>query len=248
MNALFGSKHLLILAICVVATVGGLLLTRKWSLFKRCHKLLHIGVISELVKVIYFILANEAKYDGILPKSDLPFQLCSMQILFALIYVLTEKEKIRQVLLSVMLPGSIFGGIAALLVATTSSLNGGWPITVQYFGYHVALIVFGLGVMIHHKAELTVWHYVTCLKCLLAIFLLAVYLNSMLYDTGATFNFMYVAEPPAKGLPFLNEDRGWLVYIRRYALLVVGCVTLFYIRPIVQAVKVKLTRTAAAAE
>ena len=242
MNSLFGSKHLVILAVCAIATVAGVFLTRKWPLRQMCRTLLHVGVVSEVTKVIYFILANEVKYDGILPKSDLPFQLCSLQILFALIFVLTEKKKVQDVLLSVMLPGSIFGGIAALLIATTSALNGGWAITVQYFGYHVALVIFGIGVMLHRKVELTVWHYFTCLKFMLAIFLLAVYLNSMLYDGSSNFNFMYVAEPPAKGLPFLNEDSGWLVYIRRYALLVVGCVTLFYIRPLVKAVMAKLSR------
>ena len=242
MNGLFGSKHLVILAICAAVTVLGVLLTRKWPLQKMCRTLLHIGVVSEVTKVIYFILANEAKYDGILPKSDLPFQLCSLQIFFALIFVLTEKKKVQDVLLSVMLPGSIFGGIAALIIATTSSLNGGWPITVQYFGYHVTLVVFGISVMLHRKAELTVWHYITCLKCMLAIFLLAVYLNSMLYDASSNFNFMYVASPPAKGLPYLNEDKGWLVYIIRYAILVVGCVSLCYVSPIVKAVRAKLTR------
>lgn len=249
MNGLFGGKHLLILAICVVVTVIGVMAIRKWPLRQMCSTLLHIGVVSEVTKVIYFILANEAKYDGILPKSDLPFQLCSLQILFALIFVCTEQKRVQNVLLSVMLPGSIFGGIAALLIATTSALNGGWPITVQYFGYHVTLVIFGISVMLHRKAELTLWHYVTCLKCMLAIFLLAVYLNSMLYDGSSNFNFMYVASPPAKGLPYLNEDKGWLVYIGRYALLVVACVTLCYIGPIVKAVKAKLTgKTIAAAE
>lgn len=146
----------------------------------------------------------------------------------------------RQVLLSVMVPGCVFGGIAALLIATTSSLNGGWAITVQYFGYHAALAVWGVSVMFCRKAELTIWHYFTCLKCMLAIFLLAVYLNSMLYDGTSTYNFMYVASPPAKGLPWLNEDQGWLVYIRRYALLVVGCVTLCYAVPIARAIKARM--------
>lgn len=246
MNGLFGGKHLLILAICAVVMVIGVIAVRKWPLRRMCRTLLHVGVASEVTKVLYFILANEAKYDGILPKSDLPFQLCSLQILFALIFVCTQQKRVQEVLISVMLPGSIFGGIAAVLIATTSALNGGWLITVQYFGYHIALVIFGVSVMLHRKAELTVWHYFTCLKCMLAIFLLAVYLNSMLYDGTSNFNFMYVASPPAKGLPYLNEDQGWLVYIGRYALLVVGCVTLCYICPIAKAVKAKLARKAKA--
>ena len=126
----------------------------------------------------------------------------------------------------------LVGGVAALLIATTSSLNGGWPISVQYFGYHTALVIFGIILLTTDKVKFTFRHYCHCLKFMLALFLLAVYLNSMLYDGSSNFNFMYVASPPASGLPYLNEDKGWLVYIIRYALLVVGCVTLCYIKPI----------------
>lgn len=247
MNGLFGGKHLLILAVCAAAMVIGTILVRKWPLRRLCQTLLHIGVVSEVTKVIYYILANEAKYDGILPKSDLPFQLCSLQILFVLIVVCVQSQKVKDVLLSVMMPGCLVGGIAALLIATTSSLNGGWPITLQYFGYHGALVIFGLTLLMTDKVKFTVRHYFHCLKFMLALFLLAVYLNSMLYDGSSSFNFMYVASPPASGLPYLNEDKGWLVYIIRYALLVVGCVTLCYMGPIVKAVKAKLSRKDAAA-
>lgn len=92
MHSLFGTKHLLILAVCALAVCLGVIAVRKWPLRRMCRVLLHIGVVSEITKVIYYILANEAKYDGILPKSDLPFQLCSLQILFSLIFVCTEKE------------------------------------------------------------------------------------------------------------------------------------------------------------
>lgn len=241
MNELFGTKHLLILAGCAVGIILGVLAVRKWPLNRLCRILLHIGVVSEVTKVIYYILANEEKMGGILPKSDLPFQLCSLQILFVLIVVCVQSQKVKDVLLSVMMPGCLVGGAAALLIATTSSLNGGWPISVQYFGYHGALVIFGVILLATDKVHFTVRHYVNCLKFMLGLFLLAVYVNSMVYDGSSNFNFMYVASPPAKGLPYLNEDKGWLVYIIRYAVLVVGCVTLCYISPIVKAIKAKLT-------
>ena len=72
--------------------------------------------------------------------------------------------------------------------------------------------------------------------------LFAIYINSMLYDGNDKINFMYVASPPQAGLPWLNEEQGWLTYILRYATLVVGCVTLCYIRPIYRAIRAKLHR------
>ena len=44
---------------------------------------------------------------------------------------------------------------------------------------------------------------------------------------------MYVVGPPVDGLPFLNKDHGWLVYILRYSLLAVTAVTICYIKPII---------------
>ena len=242
MNSLFGTKHLLILAVCALAIVLGVLAVRKWPMRRLVGALLYIGVASEITKVVYYIIANEAKYGGILPKSDLPFQLCSIQILFALIIFLTQSRKLHSTLLSVMYPGAVLGGIAALLIATDSSRNGGLAISLQYFGYHCALVIFGISLMLSKEEKFTIWHYFQCLKMMLAIFLVAIYLNSMMYDGTSSFNFMYVADPPQKGLPYLNEDKGWGVYIARYGLLVVGCITVCYIKPIIQAITCKVRK------
>lgn len=48
--------------------------------------------------------------------------------------------------------------------------------------------------------ELTVKHYVNCLKFLVGLMLFAIYINSILYDGNPNINFMYVASPPRKGL------------------------------------------------
>ena len=39
----------------------------------------------------------------------------------------------------------------------------------------------------------------------------------MMYDGNQTVNFMYVVNPPQKGLPYLNENQGWLMYMIKYA-------------------------------
>lgn len=239
MHSIFGTKHLIILAISLVILVLGTLLARKWTLEKLAKRLLVIGLISEFIKVFYYIIANEAVYGGILPKTDLPFHLCSIQILFLAVLVYSKNEKFKELLLSFMIPSCLFGGIAALLIATTSSLNGGWILTVQYFGYHVAISIFALVLLTGNVLRLTVRHYVNCLKFLMVLMLFAVYINSILYDGVSNINFMYVASPPQSGLPFLNEDHGWLVYIVHYAILVIFCVTLCYSKPIFAAIRQK---------
>ncbi len=233
---MFGEKHLIILAISLAAAVILSILSRKIKLATACRLMLYAGIVSEIVKIVYYITANEEKYGGVLPKTDLPFHLCSIQILLITIVNVVHNEKIKRFIFSFMMPSCLFGGIAALLIPTTSSLTGGIAITIQYFGYHTALIVFSVKLISSAEFKRTVKDYFNCLKCLLIMMFFAVYINSILYDGVSNINYMYVVSPPQEGLPFLNEDRGWLVYIVRYACLVLFCVTLFYIRPIFSAI------------
>ena len=131
------------------------------------------------------------------------------------------------------------GCIAALLLATTSSLNGMWILSVQYFGYHVAIVVLALKLITAKEFEANIGDYFNCLKFLLVLLFGAMYINSILYDGVSNINFMYVASPPMSGLPFLNENHGWLVYIAHYGCLVLLCVTACYIKPIVKALSRK---------
>lgn len=240
MHSIFGAKHLILLAISLAAMISGAIVARKWPLQKLAKTMLRIGLVSEFIKVFYYIIANEATHGGILPKTDLPFHLCSIQLLFMAVLVFSRNERLKQLLLSFMIPSCLFGGIAALLIATTSSLNGGWILSVQYFGYHAAISAFALALLLGKEFPLTLKSYVNCLKFLVVLMLFAVYINSILYDGASNINFMYVASPPQQGLPFLNEERGWLVYILRYAALVVTCVTACYIRPLWRGIKGKL--------
>ena len=242
MHSIFGTKHLILMAICAAAIVLGYLVSRKWDLEKLTKHMFTIGVISELIKVFYYIIANEAVYGGILPKTDLPFHLCSIQILFVAIVRFTNSQKIKELLLSFMIPSCLFGGIAAILIATTSSLNGMPILSLQYFGYHSAIVIFALVLLTSGVLQLTIRHYVNCLKFLVGLMLFAIYINSILYDGNPNINFMYVASPPQAGLPWLNEDQGWLVYMLRYSSLVVGCVTLCYIKPIYKAIRTRFSK------
>ena len=239
MHAMFGTKHLIILAICALALSAAFFAGRKQPLDRLVKVLLGIGLVSEFIKVFYYILANEATHGGILPKTDLPFHLCSMQIIFMAVLVYGKNTKFNELLLSFMIPSCLLGGLAALLIPTASSLNGGWILSVQYFGYHVAISTFALILLVSGQLKLTVRHYFNCLRFTAILMLVAIYINSILYDGVSNINFMYVASPPQSGLPFLTEEHGWLVYIVHYACLVVFCTTLCYIKPIVQALRRK---------
>ena len=238
MNELFGIKHIILIVISLAVIISGYFLTRKLKFETLCKILLIIAIISEMVKTITYIVINEDKYGGLLPKNDLPFQLCSIQLILVAIVVFAKHEKLKRVILSFMMPSCLFGGIAAILIATSSSLNV-WAITIQYFIYHASLCVFALQLLTRKEFSWNVKDYGTSLIFIVGMFFFAIYMNSMMFDGFQSTNFMYVVNPPQKNLPYLNENQGWLMYMVKYAALVLLCITLCYIKPIIIAFKNK---------
>ena len=82
---------------------------------------------------------------------------------------------------------------------------------------------------------------------LLYIFI-AIYINSITFtdlmiETGkGQVNFMYVVNPPQPGLPFLNENHGWLVYVCHYAFLVIFAVVGCYSKVLIDFFKNKFKK------
>jgi hypothetical integral membrane protein (TIGR02206 family) len=237
MHGLFGYKHIIILIVCVIALILGYLLCRKQKLEKVILVMLIIGIISEVIKVIYYIVRNEATHGGYLPKSDLPFHLCSIQIIFIAILHYSKNEKLKRLLMSFMLPSCLVGGIAALLIPTYTARNGMWIISLQYFGYHVAISTFALYLLTNKNMKWTMKDLINCFKLLGLFGLLSIYINSMLNDGSGDINFMYTVKPPQDGLPYLNLDQGWLMYIIKYASIAVVAILLTYIKTIIDYVK-----------
>lgn len=238
-HKIFQTKHLIIVGICLVLIVALFILSRKLSFESVCKIMFYVGIVSETIKIFYYVIQNEKTHGGVLPKTDLPFHLCSIQILFIAVVNFSKSEKLKRFLLSFMYPSCLIGGIAAILIATNSSLNGMWIITAQYFLYHVAIVVLALNICTRKEQKLELSDYFNCLKFLVILMFAAVYINSIVDDGSGKINFMYVVSPPQSGLPFLNENHGWLVYIAHYAGLILLCVTLCYLKPIIVGIKAK---------
>ena len=110
------------------------------------------------------------------------------------------------------------------------------------------LSVFSLFLFTSKEVKFTAKDYVNCLKFLLIIMFFAVYVNSIVDDGSGKINFMYVVSPPQSGLPFLNENHGWLVYIAHYACTILVCVTGCYFKPLLAFFKQLKTAKASASD
>lgn len=235
---MFSPRHILYLSLAAAVCAALTVLLRKKSLSFWINLLLGVGIVSETVKVFSYIIANEETLGGYLPKTDLPFHLCSIQLIFFAILKFSSNEKLKRLIMAFMIPSCLVGGAAALLIPTASSLA--MPaISIQYFSYHAAIVAFAIHLMTSGRIDWTVKDYLHSLYMLGFLAFAAIYLNSICYEllslseAGAEFagrvNFMYVVDPPVSGLPFLNEDHGWFVYIVHYAATAVTAVTLCYL-------------------
>ena len=84
---MFVTRHLIALAVCITAGILMCVFLRRLEITKWFRLLLCVGIVSETVKVFYYILANEDVYGGYLPKTDLPFHLCSVQLIFIAVLI-----------------------------------------------------------------------------------------------------------------------------------------------------------------
>ena len=243
MHELFGYKHIIILVICAITMVLGYLFCKNKKLEKVVLWMLIIGIVSEVIKVFYYVIRNEATHGGYLPKTDLPFHLCSIQIIFIAILHYSKNDNFKRLLMSFMLPTCLIGGIAALLIATDSSRNGMWILSLQYFGYHVAISIFALYLLTNKEMKWTIKDMLNCLKILGLVGLISIYINSMLSDGVSNINFMYTVKPPQDGLPYLNLNQGWFVYILKYASVAIVAVVLTYIKPVVEFAKTLINKS-----
>ena len=109
-------------------------------------------------------------------------------------------------------------------------------------------VEFSEAIDANKKITFNVKDYWNTMLMLLIVFFVAIYLNSILYtpkfvlneEKGVLeaseylpINFMYVVNPPVDGVPFLNKDHGWLVYIIHYMFLAFTAVTLCFIKPVI---------------
>lgn len=181
----------------------------------------------------------------LLPKS-LPFHLCSILIFFIFFLALSKNEKLIEKVKTFCVPIFLFAGVLAIVINTAfgSDINNFESFTgeiakldayrashdaldlsrylatlsaYQYFTYHATIVWFGLYLMLTKQVKFGLKEWLTNDIILFALFVGAIWVNSLTLKFGT--NFMFVAAPPAKGLPLLNLNHGWYIYIIHYMLI-----------------------------
>ena len=108
-----------------------------------------------------------------------------------------------------MVPCMLLGAAMALLIPT-EGVNPAELRVWQYMLIHGTLVFYGFYLALVKRVDMSFRAYLTNLKLLLAVTMVAFLMNSVLeqYNT----NFLFLRVPPMEGLPILNLDHGWGVY------------------------------------
>lgn len=225
---MFSTEHFLWLALCAALIVAGTLLAvkKKLSVSAALTILCIFCVASEVVKIFCVLISEQRSndYGVFIKETDLPFHLCSMQIIFAFVAKFTKKESLRNFIIPFMIPTAALGGLAALMIPTITCAFTNVR-TYQYFLYHAALIWFAVVMICRSGLKLDFKAYGNTLLTLGVLVWITFYINGMFQNT----NFLYLSEPPMDGLPILNMDNGWFVYFISYMGVAITLITLFFL-------------------
>lgn len=234
---MFTTNHFIWMAICA-AFIGILLflsLKFKFSYKTSARIMALIALISELTKIFTHI--EEAQGGGgVLEPGALPLHLCSILIFLVFYCALSNNEKLVGKVTSFCTPVAIWGGVLAILMAT-SGVDFAKPFAYQCFIYHAGLIWWALYLLITKQVDLGLKAYLRNMALLGGMLYLMIWVNSALsvYDT----NFWYVIRPPVEGLPLLNLDNGWYAYFLTIQCIGLIALTIVHLPAIIRERKAK---------
>ncbi len=223
---MFTLNHFIWLALTVAFIVGSILLFEK--------KKVSFSVISYIMCAIMVVCQFIVMSDYIIPVTDLsvlpfrqedlsgmilnprvlPFHLCSLQIFFVIYTTISKNERAVNALRMFMVPTMLFGAFLACMIPTEGVQ---FKIrTIEYFLFHGALIMYAI-IMLKRGITKMGWRdFGRNYLFLIALGFFGMWINSFLaaYNT----NFLYMVRPPMEGLPLINLDHGWGVYITIYVI------------------------------
>ena len=243
-HALFGFYHLLFFVITVGAAVSLAIVFRKTQNEKLIlYICLGLTIMCQLIFIFNYAQgypANNPDKNGdvinwLIPPDELPLHLCNVQLFVMLGITFITNEKIRMGLIAFFIPTAIAGAFLAMALAT-SPVDFGWIsfVGAQYCISHGVLIFLGLYLYFYHYKKLTIKLVIISLCSLLFSGIVSIYVNSAIRGDA---NYFFTARPPHEGLPLLNLENGWPVYIFSLFGIAILLIPLIYLPVIIREVK-----------
>ena len=185
-----------------------------------------VFVLLVVLKLFHLALSmKESPHGGmVIDQTQLSFHLCSVMIYSVILINVIKNEKFVKTMKSFMVPCMLIGALMALLIPT-EGVDVTVPRVWQYMLIHGTLVFYGFYLALIERVDMSVRAYLTNLKLLSVVVMMAFLMNSVLEAFGT--NFLFLRYPPMDGLPILNLDHGWYVYF--VSLAAVACLLLFLV-------------------
>ncbi len=251
---MFSIQHIIWMVICIILIIFISLRLKKKrpDLRKVLTVMCVICCVSEIIKVFSSIQlvpsTDGTRYYPYMELSQLPFNICSMQIILIFYTRFAKDSKVRDTVLAFMYPTCIGGAFMAILMPTvfsvsiTPDLAFLRPVGYQYFLFHSSLFALGVYIPMSHQVKLEGKHYFETIGILLAVAFVSLYLNSIfavpVYENGELIsveyatNFIFTYHSPLSGIE-ITEMWQWYVYLLSLVALAVvgiGCLYMPYLR------------------
>lgn len=216
---MFSAGHLMWICISLCLIAGGTVACRirkprEDSLLKVC---LAIGVLSEAVKLFSVIrilpmvevaveggaleYVRAGQYTPYLEMADLPFELCSLQIVFIPIMLFSKTPAWRSRLRALIYVTGVIGGLMGIVLAQVtvdySTVRAYFtsPRIWQFFLYHSMVVTLGIYMGFGPDSDVSLRRFRSTMGLLLMMDIPTFYLNSIfsqpVYEAGKPTGILY---------------------------------------------------------
>lgn len=246
---MFSLNHFIWIGICCVLVTAALVyLAKKKPAIKDVLTVCCvICVLSEVTKVLSMMKlvpsSDGSMMTPYLELNQLPFNLCSIQIIFIFIARLTSNEKLRKTVLGYMYPTCLAGAIGTIALPTiftfsiTSDQAFTHPLGYQFFLYHTMLITLGVYIPMSKQVEFERRQYATTMGLFYAIGFSSIYINSLCasptYIDGelisVDFATNYFVTGSQDWMMTFTDINQWRLYFLAIVVAAAAVITILYI-------------------
>ena len=221
---MFTLNHFIFLLLSILIVAIYLIVNKKYKLTlnQNVTILLIVSIISEIIKITSNMvelttidpITKEIIFDEsgtYLDPSSLPFHLCAIHlVLFVALKFFVKKETTREKILCFMFPTMSLGALIALFIPT-EGVSFTTLQVYEYFIHHAFLVAFGINLIMSKFITINFKVILRNYAYMIGYMFICIWINGAL--SYAHTNFMFLSRPPMEGLPLLNLNNGWLVYI-----------------------------------
>ena len=258
---MYSPGHIIFIIISLIMTALTVFICKrnKWPLYSIVKVCFFVAVICEVVKVFTVIdvwpivqatiengeqiYKETGRYTPFIEYSHLPFELCSLQILFMFLYLLIKDEVWKKRIIALIYGTAFMGGLLAIFVSSIArDFNTAKEYLTsirawEFYIYHSMLASLAILIATDGKYNLRLKEFSWTCIMLLIIDVFSFYMNSIMsipvYKDGkliglsSSVNYFSSFDNPL-GIPMVNKGQ-YLIYLGIRLLIGFILITIIYL-------------------